>query len=228
MNLQLMPVGLSAYPARTTTKTTEADDSGFSLVPLGEETAKAVAQAAAPRGASNASAASRIRDRYILARFPGVMRKSEDLADTKEVIKSARLYFEDGHAARGLELLQFASEMDAMSESLWLARLEMLFLQRNADGFKSTVTRMQEFHADSTHWPQIVELGRNLGITEIFFKILGLPMGPARERGRLPEVPNWLQAPQDFAPEVAAAQLRSQILQATDGTAPDAGIKERA
>ena len=226
-NLQLMPVGLSAISARSTSQSATAGNSTFSLVPLGEET-KNFAAPVAPRRASNAAAAARIRDRYILARFPGVMSKSEDLADIKEVIRSARLYFEDGHAARGLELLQFASEMDALRESLWLARLQMHFLLRDAAGFKRTVTLMQEYHGDSMHWPQIAELGRSLGITETFFKVLGLPVGPIPERGRLPEVPDWLNAPRDFAPEVAAAQLRSHLLAATECATPDAGTKEQS
>lgn len=200
---------------------------GFSLVPLGQESAQIAAPVAARR-ATSASAAARIRDRYILARFPGVMRKSEDLADADEVIKAARLYFEDGLAARGVELLRFAVEMDPSREALWLASLQMHFLLRDAAGFAATAGRMHHHHSQATHWTQIAVLGRNLGIKETFFTQLGVRTVPAPKPGSWPEPPNWLQAPRGLMPEVAAAEMRSRLLEATDSTTPQPDVKEAA
>ena len=203
------------------------DDGGFSLVPFGRESEQSAAPVAGPR-ATTAPAASRIRDRYILARFPGVMRKSEDFADADEVIKAARLYVEDGLAVRGVELLQFAAEMDTTRESLWLARLQLHYQLRDASGFAAAAKRMHQYHPKSAHWAQIALLGRNLGLAEAFFAELGLRAGPAPKPGAWPLQPNWLQEPRDLTPAVAAAELRSRLLAATDIAPAQPVAKETA
>lgn len=237
-NLQMPAVGTSTESSRFEPRApraaapiarqpVEIEAGGLSLVPLGEETVKAV-PIGAPRRVASAPEAARIRDRYILARFPGVMSKSEDLADTGAVIKAARLYFEDGLAARGLELLQLASELDATREGVWLARLQMHFLLRDASGFADTAAGMRQPHFASSHWSQVAELGQNLGIPEAFFAGLGIRSVPALHPGHLPPVPDWLQSERDLTPEVAAAQLHSRLLMECGSTTPQGGMKDQS
>jgi hypothetical protein len=167
-----------------------------------------------------------IRDRYILARFPGVMRSSEDLVDAGEVIKAARIYFEDNLAVRGLELLQFATEVDPSREAPWLAHLQMLFMLRDAPAFAATAGRMHHHHSQSKHWTQIAELGRNLALDDGFFAQIGVQPGPAAQAGAWPELPDWLDTRRDLTPEVAAAEMRAHLLAATERRQP--GLKESA
>jgi hypothetical protein len=174
------------------------------------------------------TAAARIRDRYIFTRFPGVARTGADLADTRAVIKAARLYFEDGLAARGVELLQLAAQMDPACESLWLARLQLHFLLRDAPGFTDAASRMREFHASSPQWPRIAALGVNLGLAREFAAEAGANAGHAGDVAAWPELPDWLQSPGDQVPMVVAAQMRSRILAATDSPATPHESKESA
>ena len=87
----------------------------------------------APHAAPEPSdiARRRIRDRYLAVRFPGAPHTDVDLQDSAGVIKSARLYFEDGDIDRACELLEFAGEVNHADESPWLAHLEILFLKRS-------------------------------------------------------------------------------------------------
>jgi hypothetical protein len=75
----------------------------------------------APHAAPEPSdiARRRIRDRYLAVRFPGAPHTDEDLQDSAGVVKSARLYFEDGDIDRACELLEFAGEVNHADESPW-------------------------------------------------------------------------------------------------------------
>jgi hypothetical protein len=74
----------------------------------------------------------KIRERYITARFPGVARTAADLQSADKVIKAARLYFEDEQAELAVELLDVAAQEAPHESPIWLARLEILFLMRDA------------------------------------------------------------------------------------------------
>ena len=101
-------------------------------------------------------ARQRIRDAYVAARFVGVARTSHDLANTRHVIKSAQLYFEDGNTGRAEELLDLAAELQPSSEALWLARLELALRMGDAAAYRRTALRFRHHHPNSPRWKEIV------------------------------------------------------------------------
>ena len=148
----------------------------------------------------------RIRDRYISARFPGVARSASDLESPERVVKSARLYFEDGQIDAALELLDVAIEQDSRAEALWLAQLEILFLGRNAARFVECARAFRALHPASEAWAEVSRLGLALAPKESLF---GTAKG-VREHdhyGPWPDLPNWIQANWDLTAEVVAADF---------------------
>ncbi len=147
----------------------------------------------------------RIRDRYIGARFPGAARGAADLESPERVIKSARLYFEDGHLETALELLDLAID-GSQDESLWLAQLEILFLARDAERFAERARAFRKRHEGSPHWIEVARLGRALAPEDALF---GAKSGPRRHDhyGPWPHLPNWIQANWDLTSEVLASDF---------------------
>jgi hypothetical protein len=149
----------------------------------------------------------KIRDRYISTRFPGVASCSSDLESADRVIKSARLYFEEERNDAALELLELAIEECPRQTSLWLARLELLFLIRDASGYVETA---RDFHIEhpgaEESWAEICRLGRALVSGETLF---GSRTGPRDHEhyGPWPHTPNWIQAPWDLTAEIVAADF---------------------
>jgi hypothetical protein len=148
----------------------------------------------------------KIRDRYIAARFPGI-----DLQSADRVIKSARLYFEDDQAELAIELLDMAAQEVPHESPIWLARLEFLFLMRDADGFLAAARAFRQSHPRHEAWPEVERLGRALVPGEPLF---GETSGPRDHEhyGPWPHTPNWIQAPWDLTPEIAAADFRRGAL----------------
>ena len=164
----------------------------------------------------------KIRDRYISARFPGVARGSNELQDAAAVIKSARLLFEEEQAELALELLELAIEEAPNESGLWLARLEILFLMRDREGFVATARGFQETHPAHEAWAEIERLGRALAPGEALF---GATAGPREHEhyGPWPHLPNWIQAPWDLTAEVVAADFHRAVTRMTArlGAAPN-------
>ena len=156
----------------------------------------------------------KIRDRYISARFPGVARGSNELQSPTAVIKSARLLFEEEQAELALELLELAVEETPHESQLWLARLEILFLLRDRDGFVATARAFQEAHRDHEAWPEVERLGRAIAPDEPLF---GATAGPRDHEhyGPWPHLPNWIQAPWDLTAEVVAADFHRAVTRMT-------------
>jgi hypothetical protein len=148
----------------------------------------------------------RIRDRYISARFPGIARSAADLESPGRVIKSARLYFEDGQVDTALELLDIAIEQDSRAEALWLAQLEILFLGRNTPRFVACARAFRALHPVSEAWAEVSRLGLALAPKESLF---GTASGPRDHDhyGPWPDLPNWIQANWDLTAEVVAADF---------------------
>lgn len=159
----------------------------------------------------------RIRDRYIGARFPGVARAAADLENPERVVKTARLYFEDGQADTALELLDVAIEQDSRAEPLWLAQLEILFLIRDSQRFIETARAFRALHRASDAWDEITRLGRALAPQETMF-------GAANGRrdhehyGPWPDLPNWIQANWDLTAEVIASDFHRILKQRAQTT----------
>ena len=149
---------------------------------------------------------ARIRDRYVGARFPGVARCAAELAQAARVIKAARLYFEEEDLDSALELLQLAVEEAPGEASLWLARLEILFLARDAEGFAACAREFRARHPEHEAWGEVVRLGRALSPADALFR----DAGGRREHehyGPWPDRPNWIQAPWDLTAEILAADF---------------------
>ncbi|HYC38385.1 MAG TPA: hypothetical protein VEC19_18300 [Usitatibacter sp.] len=152
----------------------------------------------------------RIRERYLCARFPGVMRAAADLQRADEVIKSSRLFFEDGQPALALELLEMAIEDSPAEPGLWLARLEILFLLRDADGYARVAREFRALHGAHEAWPEVQRLGRALAPRDPFFGMGG--EARAHEHyGPWPDLPNWIRAPWDLTAEVLAADFHRAV-----------------
>ena len=148
----------------------------------------------------------RIRDRYIGARFPGVARCAADLESAERVVKSARLYFEDGEAETALELLDVAIEQNSRAAALWLAQLEIVFLGRDAQRYLECARAFRALHPASEAWGEVARLGRSLAPREQLF---GPASGPRDHDhyGPWPDMPNWIQANWDLTAEVVAADF---------------------
>lgn len=148
----------------------------------------------------------KIRERYISARFPGVARTLAELHSIDRVIKAARLYFEDEQPGLALELLEIAAQEMPHESPVWLARLEILFLGRDAEGFLAAARAFRLAHPQHDAWPEIERLGRALVPGEPLF---GATSGPRDHDhyGPWPHTPNWIQAPWDLTPEIAAADF---------------------
>jgi hypothetical protein len=166
-----------------------------------------------PRGSD--ARCRRIRDRYISARFPGVARCAADLESVERVIKSARLYFEDGQPDTALELLDVAIEQDSRAAALWLAQLEIVFLGRDAVRFVECARAFKALHPASEAWPEVARLGRALAPKESLF---GSAAGPrAHEHyGPWPDLPNWIQANWDLTAEVVASDFHRILKRRAD------------
>ena len=152
----------------------------------------------------------KIRDRYIAARFPGVARGSADLARAGDGVKAARLLFEDGEADLAIELLELAAAEAPQQSAPWLARLEILFLLRDRDGFIAAARAFRKVHRFSDAWEEVERLGRALAPGEALF---GAVAGPREHEhyGPWPHLPNWIDAPWDLTAEVTAADFHRAV-----------------
>jgi len=152
----------------------------------------------------------RIRDRYVGARFPGVARGGADLEHADRVIHAARLYFEDGQGHTALELLELAIAQSPKEPALRLARLEILFLERDAGGFARAARDFLEAHPDNEAWHEIARLGRSLVPGDALF---GDPAAPRDHEhyGPWPHLPNWIRASWDLTAEVTAAEFHGAM-----------------
>lgn len=153
----------------------------------------------------------KIRDRYVGTRFPGVVTCSSDLESAERVIKAARLYFEEERNDAALELLELAVEECPRETSLWLARLEILFLIRDTAGYAEAARDFNREHPGAEEaWAEVCRLGRALAPEETLF---GARKGPRDHEhyGPWPHTPNWIQAPWDLTAEIIAADFHRAV-----------------
>ena len=153
----------------------------------------------------------RIRDRYIGARFPGVARDGADLKSVDWIIKSARLRFEAGESAAAVELLDLAVQEIPHEVSLWLARLEILFLARDRLAFVAGARAFRDAHPAHNAWTEIQRLGREIAPGEALFGA-AIAARDYEHYGPWPHLPNWILAPWDLTAEVVAADFHRAML----------------
>jgi tetratricopeptide (TPR) repeat protein len=162
----------------------------------------------------------KIRDRYVCTRFPGVATCSSDLEAAERMVKAARLYFEEERNDQALELLELAIEECPRESALWLARLEILFLLRDAGGYAETARDFHREHPGAEEvWAEICRLGRALAPGEALF---GSRKGPRDHEhyGPWPHTPNWIQAPWDLTAEIIAADFHRAVSQLAPRSGP--------
>jgi hypothetical protein len=153
----------------------------------------------------------KIRERYISARFPGVARTIGELQSCDRMVKAARLYFEDEQPELAIELLELAAQEAPHESPIWLARLEILFLMRDAEGYVAAARAFRQAHPRHEAWTEVERLGRALVPGEPLF---GETCGPRDHEhyGPWPHTPNWIQAPWDLTAEVAAADFHRSAM----------------
>ena len=154
---------------------------------------------------------SKLRDRYIAIRFPGVARSSSDLRDAARVIKGVRLYFGEQKLARAEELLDLAIGQAGSPKLLRLARLELAYLRRDAAAFTAFARDFRGAHPDALEWLEITRLGRALTPDEA--SLFGDAQGARAQDsyGPWPDMPNWLQASWDLTSEVLGADFHREM-----------------
>lgn len=154
----------------------------------------------------------KIRERYLDVRFPGTPHAEADLRNAAGVVKSARLYFEDGDIERAAELLEFAGDANPGQEATALALLEILYLARRPRAFRAAARTYRERFPEGGAWGEIARLGAELLPENPLFK----GAAPAEEDphdhyGAWPRVQNWIQAPFDLTGDVLAAEFHAKL-----------------
>lgn len=174
-----------------------------------------------PKAEPDLQMRKRIRDRYLAVRFPGAPHTDDELRDSACVIKSARLYFEDGDIDRACELLECAADVNAKDETPWLAHLEILYLRRNARAFTPLAKRFHEHFPGSGRWGEILRLGLRLDPEDPVFRLAHPHESAIDEHyGAWPQVQNWIQAPFDLTGDVLAAEFHAKMRGGGDVSAP--------
>jgi hypothetical protein len=154
---------------------------------------------------------TRLRDRYIAARFPGLLASAEDLGRSDHVIQCARHFFEEEKSDLAHELLAMAIAHHPADEALRLAQLEIAFLLRERDRFLAFATAFRIAVPASRNWSEIARLGRAMAPEEPMFAA-GPGSRPHEHYGPWPDLPNWIQASWDLTGEVLAADFRRAML----------------
>ena len=154
----------------------------------------------------------RIRDRYIAASFPGMVKNSSDLTNIGEVIKSARLCYGAGHAEQACELLHLAIEQQPHEPALWLAWLEVLFLTRQEERFVKVAHTFHHMHPYDRQWHEVAKLGLLLAPAHSLFQFAKTVRASAEGEGDAQlSWRNWLQADNDLVAEAAAADFHQRM-----------------
>lgn len=159
----------------------------------------------------------RLRDRYIAARFPGIAECVADLERIDNVIRGARLCFEEERYDQADELLEMAIERSPGEERLRLARIEISFLRREVAHFVALARELRREVPDSRHWSEVARLGRAIAPAEPLFEA-GPGSRPHENYGPWPDMPNWIQASWDLTAEVLAGDFRRAILHGNRGS----------
>jgi len=154
---------------------------------------------------------ARMRDRYIAARFPGLVGGSGDLERVEHVIRTARLCFEEERHDQAQELLHLAIEQSPDAEALRLAQLEFAFLRRSRERFVALAGQFRARLPQSPRWVEIARLGRAVAPDDPQFAA-SPGSHPHEHYGPWPDLPNWIQAPWDLTAEVLAADFHRAML----------------
>lgn len=170
-------------------------------------------------GLSGGEAAG-LRRRYIEERFPEIAKGAIVPGNPDSVVKSARLFYEDGAISRATELLQYCTEEDPGSPRPWLALFEIYRLERMAREYGDLAQRFKEHHVKGGHWRKVQFFGREIDPGNTLYRDLSVGIETIAFQSGKPPVTvvfdpvaeNWLDAPMDFENEVLASALRRALL----------------
>lgn len=181
---------------------------GATIAPPESPGAGAALACAADRG--EPAMRAKIRDRYVAVRFPGIAQSSRDLEKLERVIPAARLFFEEGHPDRALELLQLAIKQCPTCEPIRLAQLEIAFLARDKVLFNDRARDFNRVLPASPAWSEVSRLGRALSPGEALYGPAQGPRG-TEHFGPWPDMPNWIRASWDLTAEVLACDFHQAM-----------------
>ena len=99
---------------------------------------------------ANDATRMRIRERYILARFPQFSAQRADLTVSEIVLRYAHEMAEDGLTHRAAELMTLAIEENRGLRKVWLALIEFSFLQGDVHRLSELVTAFKREFPDAT------------------------------------------------------------------------------
>ncbi len=99
---------------------------------------------------ANDATRMRIRERYILARFPQFAAQRGDLTVPEIVLRYAHEMAEDGLTHRAAELMTLAIEENRGLRKVWLALIEFSFLQGDAHRLSELCTAFKREFPDAT------------------------------------------------------------------------------
>lgn len=164
----------------------------------------------APRPLTIDAAHARVRDRYIAARFPGVMSGAGDLSNLPKVIEAARLYLDERKFDRAHEMLELATEVSPREAQLRLAQIEIAFLKRDAPRFTDAARALRDAIPECSEWKEVQRLGRAIVPDEPLF---GTTTGNRvnEHYGPWPDMPNWIGASWDLTAEYRAADFHQAM-----------------
>lgn len=159
-----------------------------------------------------------VLDRYIAARFSGLLTGAADLRRVDDMIRIARLWFEEERDDLAQELLDLAIARLPENESLRLAQIEFAFLRRQGGRFESCAARFRQVLPQSRNWDEIARLGRKIAPGNALFAS-HRAIDPCPHYGPWPDLPNWIQASWDFTGEVLAADFHRDLSRRAAGAA---------
>lgn len=127
----------------------------------------------------------RLRDRYVATRFPQFGEPRESLRHTSNVLRWARQLIEDEQPRLARELLQLSIEEDPTQRNIWLALIELAFLDGIQARFDELATAFEKrfFRDEALHI--IHAMGHDLSPNDKRYASKdGEPAGSM-------ELPNW-------------------------------------
>lgn len=147
----------------------------------------------------------RLHDRYVTSRFPAFLEPRQDLRDADRVIRYARELFDDEQPRRAVELIRLAIEEDQSQRGLWLALIELCFLQRDATRFTELILSFATEFAHDPALPTLSAMRRDL-----------VPNDPAMANApELRELPNWSVPPDSAKNDALQRQFHQHLQHAT-------------
>jgi hypothetical protein len=154
----------------------------------------------------------RIRTRYFKARFVDVALPAAGSTDPTAMIRAARLFYEDGDAARAVELLQAVSRLMPGQIRILLANLQIHYLCHDRGGYVATAKALAERFPGAAEWADVARMGARIAPGEALFPAAG-DAGAGGQMDAWPaETLNWIETSRDSSGDAIAKEFRARAL----------------